>query len=104
MSTVGDQSQLEFLPLKCWSIQHGSKFSYKCNSVAALMTAALVTGYPENSLLEMRMKKNLKDTAADFCEEIVSLFISLAILQLGGALWYHAMSTFNCLSLGQHEV
>jgi len=76
----------------------------KKRSVAALVTAALVTGYPENSLFEMRMKKNLKDTAADFCEEIVSLFISLAILQLGGALWYHAMSTFNCLSLGQHEV
>jgi hypothetical protein len=76
----------------------------KKRSVAAVMTAALVTGYPENSLLEMKMKKNLKDTAADFCEEFISLFISLAILQLGGALWYHAMSTFNCLSLGQHEV
>lgn len=90
----------------CYSSNMPAKKYVDCKkrSVAAVMTAALVTGYPENSLLEMRMKKNLKDTAADFCEEIVSLFISLAILQLDGALWYHAMSTFNCLSLGQHEV
>lgn len=78
----------------CYSSNMLTKKYVDCKkrSVAALVTAALVTGYPENSLLEMRMKKNLKDTAADFCEEIVSLFISLPILQLGGALWYHSMA------------
>jgi hypothetical protein len=41
------------------------KYVCKKRSVAAVMTAALVTGNPENSLLEVRMKKNLKDTAGD---------------------------------------
>jgi hypothetical protein len=90
MSTVGDQSQLEFVPLKCWSIQHGSKFSYKCNSWVALCGIMPCQPSTPSHLGNMKFKLGSKtcrrqDTETGTCLRLACLmsFLTVHFLCMG---------------------